>query len=99
MIFVLIMSIQAGKELPDVTEVGALPESIPQKIELVIHSTGVGSKARVVTLDVTRSLRDRGKEKGEDRAAISYTKVDSRSQRSGRSRWTQVFPLTRPVGC
>jgi hypothetical protein len=80
-IFVLIISLQAGKELPDVTEVGAPPESIPQKIE-------PGSKARVVTLDVTRSLRDRGKEKGEDRAAISYTKVDSRSQRSGRSRWT-----------
>ena len=68
------MSLQAGKELPDVTEVGAPPESIPQKIEPVIHSTNVGSKARLVTLDVTR---DRGKEKGEDRAAISYTKMDA----------------------
>jgi hypothetical protein len=93
------MSLQAGIALPDVTEVGAPPESIPQKIEPVIYSNNMGSKARVVTLDVTRSLRDRGKEKGEDRAAISYTKVDSRSQRSGRSRWTQVFPLTRLFEC
>jgi hypothetical protein len=96
--FVLIMSLQAGKEVPDVTEVGAPPESIPQKIEPVIYSTNVGSKARLVTLDVTRSLRDRGKRKGEDRAAILYTKVDSRSQRSDRSRWMQVFPLTRLFG-
>lgn len=95
MIFVLIMSLQAGKELPDVAEVGTPPECIPQKIEPVIHSTNVGSKARIVTLDVTRSLRDRGKEKSEDRAVISYIKVDSRSQRSGRSGWMHVFPLTR----
>jgi len=43
----------------------------------VIHSTDVGSKARLVTLDVARSVRDRGKEKGEDCAAISYTKMDA----------------------
>jgi len=30
------MSLQADKELPDVTEVGAPPETIPQKIEPVI---------------------------------------------------------------
>jgi hypothetical protein len=62
------MRLQAGKEVPD---------SIPQKIEPVIHSTNVGSNACLVAFDVTRSLRDRGKKKGEDRTAISYTKMDA----------------------
>jgi hypothetical protein len=57
-IFVLTMSLQAGEERPDVTEVGAPPESIPQKVEPVIHSTDVGSKARLVTLDVARSSQE-----------------------------------------
>ena len=44
--------------------------------------------SQIITVDITRSLRDRGREKGEDRAAISYTKVDPGAPRTGRSRWT-----------
>jgi hypothetical protein len=82
------MSLQTDKDLPEKNEDGAPLDGIPPRLAQVVPNSNTGSEARVVTLENTRSLRDRGKEKGEDGAAISYTKVNSRSQRSGRSRWT-----------
>jgi len=45
------------------------------------------AEPKVVALDITRSLRDRGKDKTTDRALISYSEVTPGSTRTGRSRW------------
>jgi hypothetical protein len=87
---------QFFRQVLDVTKVGVPPESIPQKIEPVVKSANVGLKATRCYPDVAHSLRDRGRgERGEDRAAISHTKADSR-QSVGKPFFETIVKI--PVG-
>ena len=54
-------------------------------------SVSTPDASRVSAVDITRSLRDRGKDRLEDRALISFQSVNPRSARAGLIRWVYVF--------